>query len=48
MVEGKLVLGRTFMWAGDPTELMEGMWSLEEWKKGVGEEMASHFRPVED
>jgi hypothetical protein len=48
MVEGKEVSGRTFMWAGDPTELMEGTWSLEEWKSGVEEEMASHFRPLED
>lgn len=47
-IEGKEVSGRTFMWADDPTELMEGTWSLEEWKNGVQEEMASHFRPLED
>jgi hypothetical protein len=46
-VEGKDVPGRTFMWASDPTELVEGTWSLEEWKSGVEEEMASHFRPLE-
>jgi gamma-glutamylcyclotransferase (GGCT)/AIG2-like uncharacterized protein YtfP len=46
--EGKEVSGRTFMWADDPTELTEGTWSLEEWKNGVEEEMASHFRPLED
>jgi gamma-glutamylcyclotransferase (GGCT)/AIG2-like uncharacterized protein YtfP len=47
-VEGKEVSGRTFMWADNPTELMEGTWSLEEWENGVEEEMASHFRPLED
>lgn len=47
-VGGKEVSGRTFMWADDPTELMEGTWSLEERKNGVEEEMASHFRPLED
>lgn len=48
MVEGRAVSGRTFMWAGDPTELTEGVWSLEEWKNGIEEEMASHFSPLED
>ncbi|KFZ10655.1 hypothetical protein V502_08018 [Pseudogymnoascus sp. VKM F-4520 (FW-2644)] len=47
-VDGKVVIGRTFMWASDPTELVEGSWSLEEWKKDIEEEMASHFRPLED
>ncbi len=47
MIEGKEVSGRTFMWADDPTELIEGTWSLEKWKNGVEEEMASHFRPLE-
>jgi hypothetical protein len=47
-IEGKEVSGRTFMWADDPAELMEGTWSLEEWKNEVKEEMASHFRPLED
>jgi gamma-glutamylcyclotransferase (GGCT)/AIG2-like uncharacterized protein YtfP len=47
-IEGKEVFGTTFMWADDPTKLMEGTWSLEEWKNGVEEEMASHFRPLED
>jgi gamma-glutamylcyclotransferase (GGCT)/AIG2-like uncharacterized protein YtfP len=47
-VEGKEACGRTFVWADDPTELMEGTWSLEEWKNGVEEEMASHFPPLED
>lgn len=47
-VDGKLMSGRTFVWASDPTELVEGTWSLEEWKKDVEEEMASHFRPLED
>jgi hypothetical protein len=47
-IEGKVVSGRTFMWTDDPSELMEGTWSLEEWKNGVEEEMASHFRPLED
>jgi hypothetical protein len=47
-IEGKEVSGRTFMWADDPTELIEGTWSLEGWKNGVEEEMASHFRPFED
>ncbi|TVY45100.1 hypothetical protein LOCC1_G002921 [Lachnellula occidentalis] len=47
-IEGKQVSGRTFMWADDLTELTEGTWSVEEWKKGVEEEMASHFRPLED
>lgn len=47
-IEGKEVFGRTFMCADDPTELIEGTWSLEEWKNGVEEEMASHFRPLED
>jgi hypothetical protein len=47
-VEGKDVPGRTFMWASDPTELVEGTWSLEAWKSGVEDEMASHFRPLKD
>jgi hypothetical protein len=47
-IQGKEVSGRTFMWADDPTELIEGTWSLEEWKNGVEEEMASHFRPLEN
>ncbi|OBT78515.1 hypothetical protein VF21_01043 [Pseudogymnoascus sp. 05NY08] len=47
-VDGKLVSGRTFVWASDPAELVEGTWSLEEWKKDIEEEMASHFRPLED
>jgi hypothetical protein len=47
-VEGKEMSGRTFMWTDDPTELMEGTWSLEEWKNGVEEEIASHFRHLED
>lgn len=46
--DGNVVIGRTFMWAIDPTELVEGTWSLEEWKKDIEEEMASHFRPLED
>ncbi len=47
-VEGKAVSGRTFMWADDLTELMEGTWSLEKWEDVVEEEMASHFRPLEE
>jgi gamma-glutamylcyclotransferase (GGCT)/AIG2-like uncharacterized protein YtfP len=47
-VEGKEVPGRTFMWASNPTELMEGTWSLEKWKREVEEEMASHFCPLDD
>lgn len=47
-IEGEQVFGKTFVWANDPTELVEGTWSLEEWKKEVEEEIASHFRPVED
>ncbi|OBT89331.1 hypothetical protein VE02_01441 [Pseudogymnoascus sp. 03VT05] len=47
-VAGKLVFGRTFVWASDPAELVAGTWSLEEWKKDIDEEMASHFRPLED
>lgn len=47
-IEGKEVSGKTFMWADDPTELIEGTWSLEAWKNEVEEEMASHFRPLED
>jgi hypothetical protein len=47
-IEGEEVFGRTFMWADEPTELIEGTWSLEEWKNGVEEEMALHFRPLED
>jgi hypothetical protein len=35
------------MWASDPAELVEGTWNLEEWKKGMENEMASHFEPVE-
>jgi hypothetical protein len=42
-IEGKEVSGRTFMWADNPAELIEGTWSLGEWKNGVEEEMASHF-----
>ena len=49
LVDGKVVQGRTFVWADKYSEeLTEGTWSLEEWRKGVEEEMASHFRPVED
>lgn len=50
MVEGERVSGRTFMRAkaGDLTGLTEGTWSLEEWKKGLKEEMESHFRPLGD
>lgn len=47
-IEGKWVPGRTFLWHSDPTELVEGEWSLQEWKKEVEEEMASHFRPLEE
>ncbi|OBT61602.1 hypothetical protein VE03_08875 [Pseudogymnoascus sp. 23342-1-I1] len=47
-VDGKVVSGRTFVWANDPAELVEGTWSLEDWKKDIEEEMASHFRPLED
>ncbi|KFY32986.1 hypothetical protein V495_08540 [Pseudogymnoascus sp. VKM F-4514 (FW-929)] len=47
-VDGKVVIGSTFMWAHDPADLEEGTWSLEEWKKDIEEEMASHFRPLED
>lgn len=47
-VDGEVVIGRTFVWASDPTELEEGTWSLEEWKKDIEEETASHFRPLED
>ena len=47
-IEGKEASGRTFMWADGPTELIEGIWSLGKWKNGVEEEMASHFRPLED
>jgi gamma-glutamylcyclotransferase (GGCT)/AIG2-like uncharacterized protein YtfP len=48
-IEGEIVSGRTFIWAKkDRSELAEGTWSLEEWRRGVEEEMASHFRPVED
>jgi hypothetical protein len=37
------------MWAEtDRSALREGTWSLEEWKKDVEKEMASHFKPVED
>lgn len=32
-IEGKEASGRPFMWDDDPTELIEGTWSLEEWKK---------------
>ncbi len=46
-IDEERVFGRTFMWADDTTELTEGTWSLDEWKNGVEEEMASHFRPVE-
>lgn len=46
---GKTVSGRTFEWAEDDlSALTEGTWSLEEWRKEVEEEMASHFRPVKD
>jgi hypothetical protein len=48
MIDGEYVIGKTFEWADDPAELTEGTWPLEEWKKGVEEEMASQFRPVED
>jgi hypothetical protein len=48
-MDGEKVSGRTFKWADDDlNELTEGTWSLEEWERGVEEEMASHFRPVED
>lgn len=48
-IDGKRVSGSTFMWAKrDTSELTDGTWSLEEWKRDVEEEMASHFRPVED
>lgn len=47
-VDGKLLSGKTFMWDSDLAELVEGTWSLEEWKKDIEEEMASHFRPLED
>jgi hypothetical protein len=47
-VEGKEVSGITFMWADDLTELREGTCSLEQWKNGMEEEMASHFPPLED
>ena len=47
MIEGKRVSGRSFTWEDDLTELTEGTWSLEEWKNGVAQEMASHFRPLE-
>lgn len=49
MIDGRAVAGRAFVWVDDHTELIEGTWSLEEWKNGVEEEeMASHFRPLED
>lgn len=48
MDEGKQASGRTFMCAGDITELAEGTWPLEESKKRVEEEMTSHIRPLED
>lgn len=48
MIEGKRVSGKTFGWRADPAELTEGTWSLEDWKREVEEEMASHFRTFED
>jgi len=46
---GKTVSGRTFEWAEDDlSALTEGTWSLEEWRREVEEEMASHFLPVQD
>lgn len=42
---GETILGKTFGWGVDPSELREGTWSLEEWKRGVEMEVASHFRP---
>lgn len=40
------------MWAGnggeEDDELVEWIWELGEWKRGVEEEMKSHFRAVED
>lgn len=48
MIEGERISGRNFAWTADPMELSEEMWPLEEWKREVEEEMASHFRPVED
>jgi gamma-glutamylcyclotransferase (GGCT)/AIG2-like uncharacterized protein YtfP len=45
-VDGGMVSGRTFLWAkSDTSELTEGTWSLEEWKRDVE---ASYFRPVDD
>jgi hypothetical protein len=29
-------------------ELVEGTWEVGEWRRGVQEEMASHFRAVEE
>jgi len=46
IVDGEKVGGCAFEWLGDKGELREGSWSLKEWKEGVEEEMASHFRPV--
>lgn len=48
MVGGERVSGRTFVWAGDLEELVEGTWEVGEWRRGVQEEMASHFRAVEE
>lgn len=46
-VDGKIVSGRAFIWAKDDlSALTEGTWSLEEWRKDVENEMASHFRPM--
>jgi hypothetical protein len=48
IIEDKKTSGRTFLWAGHLTQLVEGGWSLVEWKKRLEEGMASHFRPLED
>jgi len=47
-IEGEDVLGRTFVWGRGVEELEEGEWDLESWKRGVEEEMKSHFLPVEE
>jgi len=48
-MDGQMVSGRMFVWAdADLRALEEGTWWLEEWKREVEEEMASHFQPVED
>lgn len=47
--DGNVFPGKTFCWRDvGLKELEDGEWDLEEWKKNVEEEMASHFRPDEE